>query len=1186
MMQHDQGKTSSPLARTASQSFAVRLLGFALLVLLPLLLLTAYNIRRDIARERDDAVDQVRLLSGAVAEDARHVLGRVERLLDFLSQRPELLGMDGPRCTDLLKGQVQVDPMLANIGVIDARGQGICSSIDILAGTNLNFAQDENFRLAMARQGTVLGRPMQGRVARTLILPVMRVLRNESGQALGVIAVSIDLVGLSQSWQRFGLPEGSVMVLHDERGTIVARYPDSQRWIGHDASAKVASFLAANPTGVGADVGLDEVPRVLSMQEMKERRGWQALAGLPVAHVFAEAEARKHDALLAVAGALGLALVLALWLSRSLAAPLIDLARAAAAVASGERRQRARESAPGEFRTVAHEFNRMIDSLSAAETQVRRLNGFYQALSLTNRALVRGGDNRQQLCAEVCAACVDAGHALLATLWLREGDKLRMHASAGPVLSMYGATDVVLDFGDQALATTPTGEALRSGQPTVANDYQHDPRTTAWHHRARQDGVRAMAAVPLVRRGAVEAMLLLHVAETDWFDAPLLKLLTEMVDDLAFGFDIIEREAARAEAERQVVHSRERFQRLFQAAPLPVAVFDYPGDRLLDANQAFVEGLGFTLERMRGHTLNELGFGLAGADAARLHQRLREQRGRLRGFEVPFRLRDGRIHEVQINAEQIEFDGQPALLTISADMTQRKRTEEALRESLARFELAASTGHVWAWRPDTGLKPPETLLDMLGYSDEQLGHQPGLWLPEVHAQDRGALVDAVRRHLSERTPLELEFRIRGRDGREYWLHARGQAQWADDGTVLQMAGIVFDVSSARDAEQARAAQQAAEAASRAKTQMVSRVAHELRNPLNAVLGFLQLLESDTREPLSESQRRHVEQSRRAGRHLTQLIDDLLDVSRIEAGELRMQLGAVRLSEVLDGALSVGGELARKHGVQLGPAPACGHLHVQADAARLHQVLINLLSNAAKYNRPGGAVRLDLRQGTEPGWVHVEVVDTGLGMSAEQLAHLYEPFNRLGREHSSIEGTGIGLALTRQLVEAMGGQLRVDSEPGRGSCVRVSLRETAAPAVDAEPAPAPAAELGDQAPLQGLLLYVEDDPVNQLLVQQFLTRWPGVHLHLADSGAEGLKQALALRPDLILLDMHLSDMDGLALMQALQAAGGAPAVVALSANAGPDDIEAARAAGIRDYWTKPLDMRAFGAGLRAYLRAAD
>jgi CheY-like chemotaxis protein/anti-sigma regulatory factor (Ser/Thr protein kinase) len=292
---------------------------------------------------------------------------------------------------------------------------------------------------------------------------------------------------------------------------------------------------------------------------------------------------------------------------------------------------------------------------------------------------------------------------------------------------------------------------------------------------------------------------------------------------------------------------------------------------------------------------------------------------------------------------------------------------------------------------------------------------------------------------------------------------------------------------------------------------------------------------------------------------------------------------VDLAELLVETLRMSEPLAVQHGVTLrflaehGSAPGA-----LADPMRLRQVLLNLVSNGIKYNRPGGTVRVELSGEGEQ--VHVDVIDTGIGMTREQLDHLYEPFNRLGRERGGIEGTGIGLAITLQLVQLMGGGMTVSSESGVGTRVRVSLRAIGLVVQREVAAIRPAEFDGDE--VSGVVLYIEDNPVNSLLVEQLLSRWPAVRVMISPDGRSGIAEALRWCPDLVLLDMQLPDMDGIQVLETLRnnPRSSELRVVALSASAMPEEREAAKRAGADDYWTKPIDFDAFLRNVRLMLRA--
>ncbi|MBC7940395.1 MAG: GAF domain-containing protein [Chitinophagaceae bacterium] len=410
------------------------------------------------------------------------------------------------------------------------------------------------------------------------------------------------------------------------------------------------------------------------------------------------------------------------------------------------------------------------------------------------------------------------------------------------------------------------------------------------------------------------------------------------------------------------------------------------------------------------------------------------------------------------------------------------------------------------------------------------------------------------------------------------------------GDELQMTVVLRDVTGVREAEQLRLAAGQAEAANLAKTQFLSRMSHELRTPLNAVLGFSQLLQEAAKDKLNERERRHLDLIFLAGAHLRALVDDVLDVSAIESGQLSLTLRDFDLTTLLDGVVRMSETAAREGSIRLVSAFAHEEpVTLRTDPVRLRQVMLNLVSNAIKYNQPGGTATIGIE--AVYGSVGITVTDTGMGMSQKQLANLCQPYNRLGREGSEIAGSGIGMALVRQLVERLGGSMNVESEPGVGTVVRVQLPKAkiaqpliSASAAGAQDFDAPAADDTDPS---GLVLHVEDNPVNVILVENMLRRWPGVQVVAAMDGASGIEQAAALSPDLLLLDMNLPDMSGLDVLRALRSNPSTShlCVVALSASTLQEDVLAAEAAGARAYWTKPVDVLSFQDGIRALLERA-
>jgi hypothetical protein len=512
-----------------------------------------------------------------------------------------------------------------------------------------------------------------------------------------------------------------------------------------------------------------------------------------------------------------------------------------------------------------------------------------------------------------------------------------------------------------------------------------------------------------------------------------------------------------------------------------------------------------------------------------------------------------------------------ALAGISLDVTRQRRLDLELRLQSERLALATRDVGVGIWERDLGTG--RVLWEAQMYRLRGLApddpRDPRAIDREIVAPADYALRNAlVERHLRHGEPYQHEFAVRWPDGSVHWLATVGRAVRDASGRALQMIGLNWDVTQRRLAEAALRDAQAAERASRAKSEFLARVSHELRTPLNAILGFARLLLDDGGDRLDPRQLERVQHIRRAGAHLLGLIDEVLDLSAVEAGAVVVTLQPVAVDAVAAEVLQWVGPLAAQHGVRLyGP---CSGARVRADPSRLHQVLANLLSNAVKYNRPGGEVRVQVEPACgDDGaalW-RLAVRDTGRGIAPEQLARLFEPFNRLGAESGPVEGHGLGLATTRQLVQRMGGRLDVHSVPGQGSEFAVWLPAAAAEVAPAPPRPPPPAGAGRRLDV----LYVEDNPVNVLVVEDLLALRPGVRFASAADGRGGVAAALRDRPDLVLVDIHLPDIDGHEVLRRLRAGGYRGTCIALSANAMPDDVARSRAAGFDDYWTKPIDF---------------
>jgi len=371
-------------------------------------------------------------------------------------------------------------------------------------------------------------------------------------------------------------------------------------------------------------------------------------------------------------------------------------------------------------------------------------------------------------------------------------------------------------------------------------------------------------------------------------------------------------------------------------------------------------------------------------------------------------------------------------------------------------------------------------------------------------------------------------------------------------------------------EALRRSEEAAAAANRAKTEFLSSMSHELRTPMNAILGFAQLLESEPGTTLGASQKRFIHEILKAGRHLLELINEVLDLARIEAGKLTISVEPVSISAVLRECLPLVQNMARERSIELTLPPQVPDRCVMADYMRLKQSLLNLLTNAVKYNRDGGTIRMAVSaSGSER--FRVSVADTGPGIPEARRAELFRPFNRLGLDAAAVEGTGIGLAITERLVKAMGGEIGFESEWGRGTTFWIDLPSApAALGSDAAGESAAAMPPHQGQAFERTLLYVEDNPANVLLMEQIAKRM-SMRFLSAPSAEIGIALAASAKPDVIVMDINLPQMSGyeaLARLRANPATAGIP-VMALTANAMEKDIARGLAAGFVSYLTKPL-----------------
>jgi PAS domain S-box-containing protein len=659
---------------------------------------------------------------------------------------------------------------------------------------------------------------------------------------------------------------------------------------------------------------------------------------------------------------------------------------------------------------------------------------------------------------------------------------------------------------------------------------------------------------------------------------------------------------------------------LFAESPLPLWVYDLETLRFLDVNEVACRKYGYSRAEFLSMTIRDI---RPRDDVAAVEESVRMQPAEIFNAGIwRHRLKDGTLINVEITSHELLFLGRRTRFVCPIDVTQRVRAEAALREREAALRLAqglARLGHAISG-PDGRFESwSESLPGLIGFSADDVPTTTRDWIALIHPEDRALFRELSIEAARTGVRMDVEYRLRRPDGGLVHLRQVIEPLVGADGTMQgRWFSTVQDVTAQKEAEarvlqanedlerrvrqrtqelelsnrQLALATAQAESASRAKSEFLSNMSHELRTPLNAIIGFGQLLAMPEVMARDAAHRQvFVDHIVDAGRHLLALINEILNLAQIEAGKVEVHLEDVALAELLAECSAMIEPLAARRGIALRFAPGC-ELLLRADRIRLKQVLLNLLSNAVKYNRDGGAIGVDCIAMAAGARIHVR--DTGHGLTPDQVGALFQPFNRLGQEAGTTEGSGIGLVVTRRLLELMGGSIGVESTPGAGSTFFVDLPLAAAAGVRADrddpqgagerPGASEAAS-ADPAPVT--VLCVDDDPASLRLVQQVLSVLPDVRVLTAFNGRLGVDMARAHAPALIVMDNNMPEMSGRdaqALLRADPRTAAIP-VIALSANAMPGAADAGLAAGFFRYLTKPFDFGDLLHAVRAALAQA-
>lgn len=671
--------------------------------------------------------------------------------------------------------------------------------------------------------------------------------------------------------------------------------------------------------------------------------------------------------------------------------------------------------------------------------------------------------------------------------------------------------------------------------------------------QAKNIGVKAGLALPIMVEGEVGAVLEFFTPKAVEPDETLLKTLDQV--GLQIG-RMIERERATA-----IIRAAEEQNRLLLAAAEEgIYGLDLEG-RTIFANPAACEMLGYSEEELIGQPMHTLvnytspdGRPYPREECAMFTPVAGEVGAR--EDKVLWR-RDGASFPIEYTSTSVRKDGELSGVVVTFhDITERKNAEAEIT-SLARFPQESPN--------------PILRVDKDGKIIYANG-AAGIFATEKAREDSRCDPGGWNKLLVLTRDRKAATNVEVACGSRVFSFVVSPSETSDD---INLYGL--DVTQRKQAEiKLKALKIEAENANHAKSQFLSSMSHELRTPLNSILGFSQILVTDREAPLNQDQSESVDQIMASGKHLLDLINDVLDLSRIESKKIELSIEDVDISQLVDETAGLIQAQAENSGIAVHRETTGQAIpFLKADYTKLKQVLLNLLSNAIKYNHEGGQVTL-VPERREDGKIRINVSDTGDGIAQDQLPGLFEPFNRLGRESSAIEGTGIGLTITKRLVEAMKGEIGVDSVPGEGSNFWVEFDEGEAleqeldavlDQIECTPADVTAQEKRIK------VLYVEDNPANMRFVRKVISRLPQFDLLEATTAEDGLEAAFSQNPDIILMDINLPGTDGFQVLEVLQEQDLTDhmQVIALSANAMKADIKKGLDAGFDDYLTKPVNV---------------
>ncbi len=662
-----------------------------------------------------------------------------------------------------------------------------------------------------------------------------------------------------------------------------------------------------------------------------------------------------------------------------------------------------------------------------AEEELRRLNRAHKTLSKCNQAIIRAHEEAELL-HQVCRAITEAGGYRLAWVGFAEQDEeksVRPTAQAGYEEGYLETVNIT--WADNERGRGPTGTAIRTGKPSVIKNMLADPNYTPWRAEAIKRGYASAIALPLISNGKPIGALNIYAEEQDAFDEEEIALLTELADDLAYGIMSLRTAAERKHAEEALRQSEEKYRALTSDAGDAIVLIDTKGN-ILEANKKAEEIFGYTKEEvLNAHFTRFIPKEGLERTGAAFKETVKKGSGSL--IDGVVLRKDGKTVSVDITASVIKYAGKEGMQAIFRDITERKKTEEMQRKLSSAVEHTADI--VIIAKRDGIIEYVNPAFEKItGYTrKEAIGKNPRIL--KSGKQDKKFYEYLWETILSG----EVFYGVlvnKKKNGELYYAEKTITPVKDELGNITNFVSVDKDITESKKAEDILRENERLIYTSKAKSDFLASMSHELRTPLNAVIGFSELLKQNIAGELNQKQGRYVEDILTSGNHLLALINDILDLSKVEAGKVELVVEKLSVPQAVNEGLTLVKEKAMRHNIKLKTELDPELEFIEADRLRFKQILFNLLSNAVKFSKPEGGI-VTVKTKKEGGMVRISVSDTGIGIEEEDMGKLFKEFEQISAGISrKYGGTGLGLVISKKLVELHGGKISAESRYGEGS----------------------------------------------------------------------------------------------------------------------------------------------------------